>query len=359
MDGSKDLRYRAVARKVRPELSLPVMRPPEDLSLGRMPIEYDEASITGAFRRIENWSKLLQSKQVIRSLELIRQAYRELAVREDLVAEFTLQIDSILRDNRAFIRPHDKAFFDLIKRSITPWNVALSMRQAMYGTHVGLQITHVDDENLTIAADKLSVEGIGLTDISENADITAHLDTGGVTADTWYSYWIVCGERGEKVQPRFSLSATDPGMPAGTSRKVRTGWALTDGTSDFYRWINSKGSPWFQWNEDEAVTPRLVLSVATSATSATDVPCSGAAAPTADELRIEAEISSPATADKHLHIRRNGLSNLTDPDFIRTVGKTIAQMGNMECDASQIIEYWTNSTTFAVTISVLAYKDIR
>lgn len=246
-----------------------------------------------------------------------------------------------------------------IRHGVNVWAMNDMMRAALSGVHMGVKCTWVAADQIQVTADKLSVEGVVFESLDLTGDIDTNLDTGSVAVDTWYSYWVISSSRGEQSKIWFSLSATNPALPAGFVLKRREGYALTDAAGDFYRFDNAKGSDWFMWNEDESVAPFKVLDVDPSVTSPADVDFSPAAAPSADELRIEGKISSAASSEKHLHLRRNGLSNITDPNFILLSGQIIAQTGNIECDSAQIVEYWTNNTTFAVRLRALGYRDSR
>ena len=227
----------------------------------------------------------------------------------------------------------------------------------------GLQISNgVDAGKILIEAEELSVGGLGLKDVSLVADIAVDLESGlSEAADTWYSVWIEAITRGQKTRLRGILgdAATAPTPHADVTRLRRVSWALNDPSQDFFSFENAVGSHWFRWNEDERALPFEVLNVTTSGIVPTDVPCAGAAPPTADELRIEGKIFSGAATGKTLYIRSNDLPNILDPAFIEGTGKRFSQMGNMECDENQIIEYWTISAAHDVIIRVTAYHDKR
>ena len=56
------------------------------------------------------------------------------------------------------------------------------------------------------------------------------LDTGTIAADSWYHYWIIRRSDTGVVDVLFSLSATDPTMPADYDQKQRIGACLTNAT---------------------------------------------------------------------------------------------------------------------------------
>lgn len=56
------------------------------------------------------------------------------------------------------------------------------------------------------------------------------LDTGALTASTWYSVWVIWN--GATAAGLLSLSETAPTLPAGYTHKARVGWIRTDGTAN-------------------------------------------------------------------------------------------------------------------------------
>ncbi len=343
-------------------LRLPSFRPPRKLSLGKAPEEYNAEDMQRIIDGLEQWSENVQAQRTQEAFNLISEAFRRLDKRDASFAQQLAKgLDDLIRRPKVKVEPGDGPFLDLLYRSVVPWHLQDKTRDGLRGLHEGLQLSYTATDQITTVADKLSIEGVTIRDINEVADLDDDIESGGSkAADTWYSIWIEASPRGEQRKAIIGTSSSRPVLDNGYSIVRRVGWGKTKpGSAEWLQFLNAKDSDWFLWNEDETAVPLLVLNVATSVTSAADVDCSGAAAPTADELRIEAEISSVATSDKHLHLRKNGLSNLTDPDFIALVGKSIAQTGNIECDESQIIEYWTNSTTYAVDIAVLGYRIKR
>jgi hypothetical protein len=227
----------------------------------------------------------------------------------------------------------------------------------------GLQLADgASRAEITITAPELSIDGVGFRDVSLTANIGTDLQDGLTElASTWYSVWVESTTRGQKTRLRtlFSDVATEPTPHVYYPRFRRVGWVLNDAAFDFYQFTNEPGSDWFLWNVDETVLPFQVLSVTTSSLTPVVVPCAGAACPTADELRIVATIESGAVSVKRLRLRQNGLTNLVDPAFIGSRGQSITQVGNLECNGSQQVQYWTSNTSHDVRISVLGHRDRR
>lgn len=62
------------------------------------------------------------------------------------------------------------------------------------------------------------------------------LDTGSVSADTWYTIWVIADTTGSNaVAGLMSLSEFTPTLPGTHDVQRRVGWARTDSTSDFYK----------------------------------------------------------------------------------------------------------------------------
>jgi len=73
--------------------------------------------------------------------------------------------------------------------------------------------------------------------VSVSPDITVSgangIDTGAVAASTWYAVWLIYN--GTTVAGLYSLSGTNPTMPATYTFKARMGWVRTTGGSIFFK----------------------------------------------------------------------------------------------------------------------------
>lgn len=58
------------------------------------------------------------------------------------------------------------------------------------------------------------------------------LDSGSISASTWYSIWVI--NNGTTTAGLLSSSSTAPTMPSGYTYKARIGWIRTDGTANKY-----------------------------------------------------------------------------------------------------------------------------
>lgn len=94
---------------------------------------------------------------------------------------------------------------------------------------------------VTVTADEVALEdgsnnyktvrAVSLT-ISGAGSGANGLDTGSLSASTWYSVWII--SNGSTTAGLLSLSATAPTMPAGYGYKARVGWIRTDASGNKY-----------------------------------------------------------------------------------------------------------------------------
>lgn len=95
--------------------------------------------------------------------------------------------------------------------------------------------------NVIIAADEIVVENaannyrtIRNVNITINSAETGAngLDTGTLSASTWYSTWVIYNPTTLTTAGLISLSSTSPTMPSGYTHKARTGWIRTDSTAN-------------------------------------------------------------------------------------------------------------------------------
>lgn len=97
--------------------------------------------------------------------------------------------------------------------------------------------------NVSVSADEIVVEdasnsyqtlrNVSLTINSAGAGANG-LDTGTLSASTWYAAWVIWNRATNTISGLLSLSSTAPTMPSGYTAKARVGWVRTDGTANKY-----------------------------------------------------------------------------------------------------------------------------
>ena len=107
--------------------------------------------------------------------------------------------------------------------------------------------------NITICADELSLNGDnGVASVIVNkmyiqCDANSigidGLDTGSLSASTWYSVWVIYN--GAKISSLLSISETEPNMPQGYTHRRRIGWVLTSASKLVTAFIQRECS--IQW----------------------------------------------------------------------------------------------------------------
>lgn len=92
--------------------------------------------------------------------------------------------------------------------------------------------------NVTISANEILVRNVsgsprllsGVSVVINSASSGVNgLDSGSISASTWYSVWVIWN--GMTTAGLISTSATAPTMPSGYTHKARVGWIRTDGTA--------------------------------------------------------------------------------------------------------------------------------
>jgi hypothetical protein len=107
----------------------------------------------------------------------------------------------------------------------------------LYSTATGTSAT------VTVTADEIAVEdsnnayrtlrSVSLAINSAGSGANG-LDTGTLSAVTWYSVWVIYNPTTFTTAGLLSLSATSPTLPSGYTMKARVGWVHTDGTVNKY-----------------------------------------------------------------------------------------------------------------------------
>ncbi|WP_017906157.1 phage tail protein [Pseudomonas asplenii] len=148
---------------------------------------------------------------------------------------------------------------------------------------------------VNVAADQLvlgnDVSSRVLNGVNVSINATAMgangLDTGGVTASTWYSVWVIWG--GSGVAGLLSLSANNPVLPAGFTHKARVTWTRTDSTANKFllSFVQAGNSVQYKIAAGSNV-PNLPVMASGTVSPAADVSISAFVPPTASKIALAA-----------------------------------------------------------------------
>lgn len=104
-----------------------------------------------------------------------------------------------------------------------------------------LAVATISTVQVNVTADILSVQGvvfpngsIGAISLTPNISVSGlnGLDTGAVSANTWYAVHAIAKADGSGLAGLFSLSPTAPLLPAGYTKFRRVGWVRANGSSN-------------------------------------------------------------------------------------------------------------------------------
>jgi len=148
---------------------------------------------------------------------------------------------------------------------------------------------------VNVAADQLvvgndasfrMVNGVNLS-VNATAMGANGLDTGTLTASTWYSVWVIWGEQG--VAGLLSLSANSPVLPVGFTHKARVTWARTDSTANKFllSFVQAGNSVQYKVSSGSNV-PNLPVMASGTVSPAADVSVSAFVPPTASKIALAA-----------------------------------------------------------------------
>lgn len=106
-----------------------------------------------------------------------------------------------------------------------------------------------------------AMRGFGVVSVTASSgSVGANaLDAGTVANNTWYAVWLIGKEDGA-IAALLSLSSTAPTMPSGYTYKHRVGWARTNGSAQFMRFIQ-RGKKARYWVVAGSTTTTLPLVV--------------------------------------------------------------------------------------------------
>lgn len=127
------------------------------------------------------------------------------------------------------------AKYTTIEQKIADFNASSGSSASVTGTHRNLKvITTGLDTNVMVTCDELILSSSNaLYKTIKNINLTFNaLDTGSITASTWYAVHIAYN--GTTAIGILSLSATAPTLPTGYTFFTRVGWIRTDATANKY-----------------------------------------------------------------------------------------------------------------------------
>jgi hypothetical protein len=211
-----------------------------------------------------------------------------------------------------------------------------------------------------------SCDIISTSALSLDTDATGAggLDTGSLTADTWYFVWVIAKSSDGTVSALLSTSSTSPTMPAGYDKKRRVGSLCTDSDGDLISMFVVKGSGgsrrlvlYDDFNEDTKTS--IYFSNITD--SWTDVDCSKIVPPTSCLFRA-VMFSWPSTNDfVQVRWREKDKSSQSMMVIVQTVAGVVGSfMNDLPLDSNQHGEV-KNIATYAMdeqlSIEVMGYWD--
>ncbi len=187
------------------------------------------------------------------------------------------------------------------------------------------------------------------------------LDSGSVAANTWYAVYVIYDPtRRNPVAGLLSTSSTAPVMPSangvtyGAFRLV--GWVLTDGSSNFLvpYIIGNGNSRKNIWNDHIAVLTNG------TASTATNVGCSGAVAPVDNSLLLLDVSFTVASAGNYVQVRPYGSSSTSNSALSNPSG-TLLQIGQLSVlsklnSSTPTFQYYHNAASCSSTMYVRSFE---
>ena len=190
------------------------------------------------------------------------------------------------------------------------------------------------------------------------------LDTGAEANSTWYYEWLIYNPSTDTYGGLFSLSSTSPSMPTGYTKKRRLGSWYNNSSGNLRaatmsRAINNCRE--YEYDGETAATVQVLNGG--SATSFTNVTCSGLIAPTSTYGQFLVEMQGMSSS-AYCYLRPNG-SAVATPIFIQYGGygsitaQAVASAPQwIKTDGSQIIQYLVYSGFGNATIWVGGYREL-
>lgn len=122
-----------------------------------------------------------------------------------------------------------------VEQKINDFNASSGGSSAsVTGAYKALKVSSTGlDANVTVTCDELVLSSTSGYKTLKNINLTFNaLDTGAITASTWYAVHIAYN--GTTAIGILSLSSTAPTLPAGYTFFARVGWIRTDATANKY-----------------------------------------------------------------------------------------------------------------------------
>lgn len=232
----------------------------------------------------------------------------------------------------------------------------------------GLNIVWASTTTLTIntgaCPDSTNAQSLFLTStqtITSTTSGAGGLDTGSVTASTFYYTYLIFGISG--YAGLYSLSATSPTMPSGYTYFRRLGATRTDGSSHFIPYISTPGNTIRVVQYDAVSSTVLALSAGTSTTFAS-VSLSSYMPSTSQCVILNTAIPTEATSvssDVFFRATGSSLTTTTTPYTVRTtnIGNNVnSEMQIMvPTNSSQSVDYAVSSGVLSLHLYVSGWID--
>lgn len=234
-------------------------------------------------------------------------------------------------------------------------------------------------DGLTLNRNSVSVVRVDVgtsRDTTNNANITldsniivnittsgaAGLDTGSETSSTWYAIHVIGDSSGVNAGSAiFSISETTPTLPSGYDVFRRIGWVYNDSGSNFLDWDQIGTGRTRRIHYDETFATVRVLNSG-SATTMTDVDCSGLSPPTTRYLTILVEFSTGTlgSSSDFARIRAKG-SDSVGPIKLSTgtiSGSISTWLIKIPCNNNQVVQYLVNNGTYnSLSLGIVDFED--
>lgn len=194
------------------------------------------------------------------------------------------------------------------------------------------------------------------TSLSCTADVTVAgaggLDSGGVAANIFYSYWFIYNSATNTDSCLLSTSATAPSMPSGYTFKARVGWNRTGGASTFHRVRQIGNVAQYVVTAGTPTADLIVLAAGAAGTYSATAPVFSAITTsavchpsTAAEIAITVMFSRGGGAGASVLVAPNaaytGRSGTTSPPLVADSGIAFSLYGKFVLEATTI--QWASS----------------
>ena len=188
------------------------------------------------------------------------------------------------------------------------------------------------------------------------------LDTGALAANKWYALHLIEDPTGENApKALWSLSKTNPVLPAGYSKFRFREWWRVDGSSHLLHQTEYGEGPTRVVIFDEDLSVLLALN-AVGGVAFADLSLAAWAPPSCDNVKIQTKLVAPtaiAAVGDVLTVRPNGGSSADGPQVFgaaQILDQPLYGQGWIGCDSSQVIEWKTTDADDKASIWVLGFE---